>query len=222
MSADSAAQVLAIEEPAVEDLRAEVPRDAEGSSVETPSNPLSDDQGPLLAHPTRTGIVAAAVAILALVVHPAGAKGAVAAFIGIVLVVVASTDLERRIIPNRVIGPSIAVVLVARIAFGPDKAPVYALAAIAAFSVFLVLNIVTRNGIGMGDAKLVAFIGAGLGAGVVGAVAIAFMATFPFSLGVLIRGGLSARKSKLPFGPFLAFGALVVLIVPTLLGLGGA
>jgi prepilin signal peptidase PulO-like enzyme (type II secretory pathway) len=194
----------------------------EGPSAETPSDLSHTDRAALLAHPARTGVLAAAVAILALAVHPAGAKGAIAAFMGIVLVVVASSDLERRIIPNRVIVPSIAVALVARIAFGPNSAPVYVLAALAAFCVFVVLNIVTRNGIGMGDAKLVAFLGAGLGAGVVGAVAIAFMATFPFALGMLVRGGLSARKSTLPFGPFLAFGALVVLIVPTLLGLGGA
>ena len=48
----------------------------------------------------------------------------------------------------------------------------------------------------------------------------AFFSVFPFALGTLIRGGLAAGKSTLPFGPFLAFGGLVILIVPRLIGLG--
>lgn len=74
----------------------------------------------------------------------------------------------------------------------------------------------------MGDVKLVAFLGAGLGTGVIGAIALGCLSIFPFALGTLVRGGLAARKSTLPFGPFLAFGALVILIAPRLLGVGGA
>jgi prepilin signal peptidase PulO-like enzyme (type II secretory pathway) len=40
-------------------------------------------------------------------------------------------------------------------------------------------------------------------------------------LAALIRGGLAARKAMLPFGPFLALGALTILIVSPLAGLGG-
>jgi prepilin signal peptidase PulO-like enzyme (type II secretory pathway) len=71
----------------------------------------------------------------------------------------------------------------------------------------------------MGDVKLVMLLGAGLGGGVVGAITVAFISLFPVALATLIRGGLAARKSSLPFGPFLALGGLAVLIVPHLAGL---
>jgi prepilin signal peptidase PulO-like enzyme (type II secretory pathway) len=55
---------------------------------------------------------------------------------------------------------------------------------------------------------------------VVGAVAIAFLSIFPFALATLIRGGLRARTTALPFGPFLALGALAILIGPQVAGIG--
>jgi prepilin signal peptidase PulO-like enzyme (type II secretory pathway) len=68
--------------------------------------------------------------------------------------------------------------------------------------------------------KLVALLGAGLGWGVVGAIMVAFISVFPVALATLIRGGVAARKSTLPFGPFLTLGGLAILIVPHLAGLG--
>jgi hypothetical protein len=46
---------------------------------------------------------------------------------------------------------------------------------------------------------------------------VGFLATLPFALVMLISGGSAARKSTLPLGTFLAFGGLVVLILPKLL-----
>jgi prepilin signal peptidase PulO-like enzyme (type II secretory pathway) len=40
----------------------------------------------------------------------------------------------------------------------------------------------------------------------------------PFALAALVRGGPAARKQTLPFGPFLAFGALAVVILSRILG----
>jgi prepilin signal peptidase PulO-like enzyme (type II secretory pathway) len=70
--------------------------------------------------------------------------------------------------------------------------------------------------------KLVVLLGAGLGWSVAGALALAFLSVFPVALAIVIRGGLSARKSTLPFGPFLALGGLFVLLVPHLAGLGAS
>jgi leader peptidase (prepilin peptidase)/N-methyltransferase len=77
----------------------------------------------------------------------------------------------------------------------------------------LIPNLINRSLMGMGDVKLAVLLGAGLGWGVVGAVTVAFLSMFPVALGTLIRGGLAARKTTLPFGPFLALGGLVILIV---------
>jgi prepilin signal peptidase PulO-like enzyme (type II secretory pathway) len=46
---------------------------------------------------------------------------------------------------------------------------------------------------------------------------IAFLSVFPIALITVMRGGLAARKTTLPFGPFLALGGLVILIIPHLL-----
>jgi prepilin signal peptidase PulO-like enzyme (type II secretory pathway) len=198
---------------------------ADSASTYIPvSGELADDrppQGTLLRNPVPVAIVGIGLAALSLGAYSVTAKGAIAAFIAVVLVVVAATDLERRIIPNRIIVPATAAVLVARLALLPHDAGEFVIAALAAGFAFLVLNVMTRNGVGMGDVKLVAFLGAGLGTGVIGAIAVGCFSIFPFALGTLVRGGMAARKSTLPFGPFLAFGALVILIVPRLIGVGG-
>jgi prepilin signal peptidase PulO-like enzyme (type II secretory pathway) len=167
-------------------------------------------------------MIAAALAGLSFAAHATDGEGVIAAFIAAVLVVVAATDLERRIIPNRVVLPATLVILIARIAMTPGRASNYALAALAAGLLFLMPNLISRSSIGMGDVKLAVFLGAGLGWSALGAIAIGFFGAFPFALAVLIRGGMSARKSTLPFGPFLAFGGLVILIIPQLVGLGGS
>ena len=173
---------------------------------------------PFLRHPLWVGLGAAALAGVTLAVYPAGADGAISAFLAAVLVVLAATDLERRIIPNRVVLPAAAIVLLSRIGFFPSRTPEFALAAFGAAVAFLVPNLLNPSWMGIGDVKLALLVGAGLGWGVVGAVAIAFLVTFPFALGTIIRG---ARKATLPFGPFLAFGAVVILLLPHVLGLSG-
>jgi leader peptidase (prepilin peptidase)/N-methyltransferase len=68
-------------------------------------------------------------------------------------------------------------------------------------------------GMGMGDVKLAALIGAALGRSVVAAIAVTLFAGGAFAVLVLVREGLGARKKAIPFGPFLALGGLVVLFL---------
>jgi prepilin signal peptidase PulO-like enzyme (type II secretory pathway) len=175
-----------------------------------------------LRHPLPIALIALALAAISFTGHSRVTNGAIAAFMAVVLVAVAVIDLERRIIPNRIVLPATAIVLIARVALSPSGAPEFVLAALGAAVFFLLPNLINSSAIGMGDVKLAAFLGAGLGVGVIGAFAVAFISMFPFALGTLIRGGLAARKTTLPFGPFLALGALVILIVPRLVGLGGS
>jgi len=42
---------------------------------------------------------------------------------------------------------------------------------------------------------------------------LGLLASFVVSIGLLVARGLSARKTFIPFGPFLAFGAIVALFV---------
>jgi prepilin signal peptidase PulO-like enzyme (type II secretory pathway) len=171
---------------------------------------------PLVPHRTATATVAAGAAILAFVVYPLGVRAAIAAFLAAVLVVLGTIDLTWRIIPNRLVVPSLLLVLIARLAFFPDRALEFMLATVGAGLVFLIPNVINSSMMGIGDVKLAMLLGAGLGRGVIGAVITAFFASFPYAVAVLIRGGRAARKRTLPFGPFLALGGLVILVLPRL------
>jgi leader peptidase (prepilin peptidase) / N-methyltransferase len=146
-------------------------------------------------------------------------KAVVAAFAGAVMVVLSLIDIERGIIPNRIVLPAAGSVLLAQIALFPDRAAEWALAALISAFVFMIPPLLGRAWMGMGDAKLALLLGATLGWGVVGAVLIAFVCVFPVSLGLLIHDGPAARNRSIPFGPFLSLGGLIVLFGPHLAGL---
>jgi leader peptidase (prepilin peptidase)/N-methyltransferase len=137
------------------------------------------------------------------------AEAAVAAFFCAALVAVSVVDLERRIIPNRIVLPAAAVVLAAQTMLFPS--PEWAVAALGA-SVFLFLAALAYPaGMGMGDVKLALLLGAMLGRTVPVAMMIAMIAALVPSIFLLVRHGSAARKMGIPFGPFLAFGGVVGL-----------
>lgn len=179
------------------------------------------DVVPLVRHRLLVALLGSGLAVLAFTSYPPGADAVVAGLLAAALVIVAATDLERRIIPNRIVLPATALVLAARFVLSPQTAPEFLFAAIAAGAAFLVPSLINSSWVGMGDVKLVVLLGAGLGWAVVGAITVACMAIFPVAVATLVRRGLAARKATLPFGPFLALGALVILIVPRLLGVEG-
>ncbi|MDQ6804825.1 MAG: prepilin peptidase [Actinomycetota bacterium] len=167
------------------------------------------------------GVLAAAMAGLAFAAYPLGAIAAMAAFVAVVLVVIAAVDIRSFTIPNRIVLPATAIVLVADMVFIPGRAIEFVLAALLAGVALLIPNLINSSWMGMGDVKLGLLLGAALGWGVLGALEIAFVAVLPFAFAALVCRGSEARSAVLPFGPFMAFGALVVIIVPRLLGLGG-
>jgi prepilin signal peptidase PulO-like enzyme (type II secretory pathway) len=171
--------------------------------------------------PVRVRLLAAATAGLAFAVYPLGAIAAIAAFVAGVLIVIAAVDIRSLTIPNRVVLPATAIVLVADTVFMPGRAIEFVLAALLAGVALLLPNLINRSWMGMGDVKLGLLLGAALGWGVLGALEIAFIAVLPFAFALLLRRGREARTAALPFGPFMAFGALVVIIAPRLVGLGG-
>ena len=65
---------------------------------------------------------------------------------------------------------------------------------------------------GLGDVKMALMIGLALGKYVGVALFAAFSLSLVPSLGLLLVKGLRARKIGFPFGPFLAFGAVVALM----------
>jgi leader peptidase (prepilin peptidase)/N-methyltransferase len=163
--------------------------------------------------PETLAVVAAGTALAAssLVVFGVGARGFVTAFFVTVLVVLARIDFKRRILPNIIVLPAAGIVASAQIAFFPDRALEWIGASVGAAIVLLVPLLVYPKGMGMGDVKLGLLLGAGLGGSVFSAIVLGFVLVFPFALLVIARGGLAARKTALPFGPFLAAGAIIVV-----------
>ncbi|HEX4518165.1 MAG TPA: prepilin peptidase [Gaiellaceae bacterium] len=133
----------------------------------------------------------------------------VAAVFCATLVVITVTDLERRIIPNRIVLPAAAFVLVGNTLI--DHSPQWAIAAVAASGFLLLAALAYPRGLGMGDVKLALLLGAALGTTVPVALMTGFLAALVPSIVLLARHGSAARKMAIPLGPFLALGGLVAL-----------
>ena len=136
-------------------------------------------------------------------------EAAVAAFFCAVLVAVSAIDLEHRIIPNRIVLPAAAIVLVAQTALQPS--PEWALGALGASGFLFVSALAYPGGMGMGDVKLALLLGAMLGRTVAVGLMVGMIAGLVPSIFLLARHGSKARKMGIPFAPFLAFGAVVAL-----------
>ncbi|MEJ5187263.1 MAG: prepilin peptidase [Candidatus Geothermincolales bacterium] len=132
-----------------------------------------------------------------------------------VLIIASFIDLDEQIIPNRVIFPAIpaALALVALVAGtrGDWGILLRSLAGAAIGGVPLgLLALLFPRGMGMGDAKLSLFTGLVLGYHQLTGFFFAFLTGSMAGL-ALIALGKMGRKSRIPFGPFLALGALVAL-----------
>jgi leader peptidase (prepilin peptidase) / N-methyltransferase len=136
-------------------------------------------------------------------------EAAVAAFFCATLVAVSVVDLERHIIPNRLVLPAAAIVLGAQTALDPS--PEWALGALGASLFLFLAALAYPAGMGMGDVKLALLLGAMLGRTVPVAMMIAMLAALVPAVVLLVRHGSAARKMGIPFGPFLAFGGIVAL-----------
>jgi leader peptidase (prepilin peptidase) / N-methyltransferase len=163
-----------------------------------------------LLHPfaelTALGLAAASV-----VVFGASWQAAAAAVFCIALVLVTATDLEYRVVPNRVVLPASIVVLALRVA--GDPSPQWIVAALAASGFLFVLALVNPAGIGMGDVKLAFLMGAMLGRSVLLACVIGMIAALVPAVAILLRHGKAGRTMGFPYAPFLALGSVLALFL---------
>ena len=138
------------------------------------------------------------------------ADALVAGFVCAVLVAISATDLEHRIVPNRIVAPAAAVVLAAQTALHPS--PEWALAAFGASGFLLLSAIAYPAGMGMGDVKLALLMGAALGRVVPVALLLGMLAALVPSAVLVARHGAGARKMGIPLAPFLALGTVIGLL----------
>ena len=136
------------------------------------------------------------------------------------LVLLAVIDLKHKLLPNRIVFPSLVagvVLLGVAAALGPGvHAWIRALAGAAiSFAIFLALAIISPRGMGMGDVKLAAVLGLALAYQGWGRLFLGFLLAFAsgavggIALIVVRRAG---RKSEIPFGPYLALGTAVAIL----------
>jgi leader peptidase (prepilin peptidase)/N-methyltransferase len=131
----------------------------------------------------------------------------------LVLVPCALIDLEHRIIPNKITVPGAVAAIAITAATHPHQLPQHLIAGAAAFLFLFIAAIAYPGGMGMGDVKLAGVMGLFLGKSVGPALLIGMLAGSVFGIGVMAKkGAKEGRKTKVPFGPFLALGGVAGLL----------
>jgi leader peptidase (prepilin peptidase) / N-methyltransferase len=167
--------------------------------------------------PLRLAVAVAMVALWVadLAVHN---HSSVRRVLGLVLIAVLAratvTDIEQRRIPNLLtLGASIAALLVGLV-MHPSGVPAQVVWGVATGLFLLVFAIASRGGLGMGDVKLGFVLGLFLSDHVVVAMVVGLCAGGVAGVVVLLVRGLSAgRKTRIAYGPFLALGGVVAVLV---------
>jgi leader peptidase (prepilin peptidase)/N-methyltransferase len=133
----------------------------------------------------------------------------VAASFCAVLVAISATDLDRRIIPNRIVLPATVVLFAAQTILDPSVE--WLAAGLGAAAFFLIAALAYPGGMGMGDVKLALLLGVVLGRTVPVALLAGMLAALVPSFVLLAKHGRAGRKMTIPFGPFLSLGGGLAL-----------
>jgi len=173
--------------------------------------------GPLavdLSGRIRSGaaVAGALVCVLVIAHFGFGAEALVGVVLVSVLTLLAAIDLERGVLPNGIVLPALFIVLALQLALFPDRAFEWIAASLAVGIVLLIAALAKPGGLGYGDVKLGLLLGAGLGQNVLVCLVVGTFAMWPLAVYLYIRHGHEAKKMALPFGPFLALGAVVALL----------
>jgi leader peptidase (prepilin peptidase) / N-methyltransferase len=183
-----------------------------GGADPGPAQRERPDYEQLALHPLVIA-ASAALVLLALARFGLGARAVVGLFFLPALVVLSAVDIRHRLLPNRFVLPATGLVLVSQIAFAADHGLQAVIASFAAAVGLFILHVAYPKGLGMGDVKLGLLLGAALGRGVMFALFVGSLAGAAAGLVLIARHGAAARKTALPFGPFLALGAAVAFFL---------
>jgi leader peptidase (prepilin peptidase)/N-methyltransferase len=128
------------------------------------------------------------------------------------LAAITLTDIERRIIPNKILLAGSILCIAIAAPTDPSGLVERAIAAGAAGGLLFAAALAYPAGMGLGDVKLAAAMGLFLGRAVAPAMMAALLAGSIVGLALIARHGSEARKMAIPFGPFLALGGIVGLL----------
>lgn len=132
------------------------------------------------------------------------------------LVILSAIDVERLILPKRVVYPGLGVVAVLFVAAAAydhswSKLSVGAIGAAAWFALFFLINLASPRALGFGDVRLAPLLGLTLGWFGYRYAVIGFFAANLIGAVVglaLIGLGHATRREPIPYGVFLAIGAI--------------
>ena len=141
------------------------------------------------------------------------------------LLLASAIDLTEYRLPDVVVLPTLAIgfllVIVSSVNDGDGARVRYAfLGAVIAFGVLLIAHLISPQGMGFGDVKFAAVLGLMVGWQAISFVDVVILVLWLFLIGFAIGtvGGVAllvvrGRNQPFPFGPFLAMGTLVTVLV---------
>lgn len=150
--------------------------------------------------------------------HPAALPAYLALALACVALVV--VDLDSKLLPNRITYPALGLVAVLLLAASlaehdPGRMARALAAAAVAAGLLLALAVISPGGMGLGDVKFALVLGLALGW-------LGWEAVLAGLLGAFLLGGVAAlvallalradRRTQLPFGPWLALGAILAVL----------
>ena len=141
--------------------------------------------------------------------------------LGAALVAISLIDLEHFIVPNRIVYPTLfamAPLLVVAANVEDDLASIRGavLGGLLGFGILFLIHFVSPKGMGFGDVRLAGLLGVALGWLDLGHVLLGlFLGFLTASVVSLTLIGLKvrSRKDRIPFGPFLALGGMLAVVV---------
>jgi leader peptidase (prepilin peptidase)/N-methyltransferase len=162
----------------------------------------------------RYPIVEAVTAALYVAVVAVKWDDVLAMTLGLVLVTflvpIAVIDFDLKVIPNKLTAPAAVLAVALGAVLEPSYLPEQLAAGAGALAFFLLPALIHKKGMGMGDVKLVGVLGLYLGRDVAPAIMIGLVLGVIVGAAIVATKGVSeGRRTKVPFGPFLAMGALV-------------
>ncbi|MCP3938305.1 MAG: prepilin peptidase [Actinomycetia bacterium] len=171
-------------------------------------------------YPIVEALSAATFVVVAMAVGAAWILPAFLVFAA-VLIALSGIDIDTRKIPNRLLYPAVAAAIVllgggALLDSAADRLLWAAAGAALGFTILFAIWFIAPGGMGYGDVRLSGYIGLHLGYFGLGHVALGLFVGFLLGavVGVVLMAvGGRSRKSAIPFGPFLAAGAVFALAV---------
>ncbi len=135
------------------------------------------------------------------------------------LIAITFIDIDFQIIPDKITIPGIFIGLITGSLFLPDPFMRYSVlgfkSSIIGFTIggtiYYAIAVISKGGMGGGDIKMMAMVGSFMGwKSVLLTTFIGSLTGSLFGLFLIIFKG-KGRKTKVPFGPFLALGTLITL-----------